>query len=160
MTTTTVDTYPMPDLHCPDWCDRDHLPDWEMHVSVGLDTRGIPMADGTVSYSKTPLSEWLDMFEPLHMRTLGKIDLGSREYAVVDVQRGADDETILYVDAQGALTSEQARRYAAELLNAADMLDGINEHTRACPRSAQHGPHGWPSMVEGEPWHCPGVTGQ
>jgi hypothetical protein len=53
---------------------------------------------------------------------------------------------------------EQVRAIAAELLEAADVLDRLKGATRPCPRSTAHEPHDWPSMVAGEDWHCPGVT--
>ncbi len=123
MSTDVIPT--MPDIDCPTWCARDHAADWQMHVAVGRDTRGIPMADGTVGHRTRPESEWLAMFEPLHLRLLSQVDLGSYEHARVDIQRGVDGVTCLYVTAEGVLTSAQARTFAADLLAAADRLDTI-----------------------------------
>jgi hypothetical protein len=64
---------------------------------------------------------------------------------------------VLAVYAEGERTAEDARRIAAELLAAADLLDRINGATRSCPRSAAHEPHSWASMVPGQHWSCPGV---
>ncbi len=52
-------------------------------------------------------------------------DLGCREHARVDMQRGVDGATCLYVEAEGVLTSTRARAFAADLLAAADQLDTV-----------------------------------
>ena len=120
---------PMPDLHCPTWCESDHAADWEQHVLAGRDTRGIPSADGTISQRvPMPESQWLTLeyFEPLHQRMLDTITLNdSGEYARIDLQRGVENETDLYLDAGGVLSPSKARQVAAALLNAADRLDGL-----------------------------------
>lgn len=58
---------------------------------------------------------------------------------------------------KGDLTVEQVRAIAAEMTRAAEVLDAITSAARRCPRSLPHEAHTWPSMVEGEDWHCPGV---
>jgi hypothetical protein len=67
------------------------------------------------------------MFESLHLRHLARVDLGHGESAEVDLQHGIDGETTLYLVAEGVLTAELARTFAADLLNAADMLDGLSQ---------------------------------
>ncbi len=124
--TLTPADFPMPDLHCPDWCEREHEADWKLHVAVGLDTRPIPAAGGGfLPDLRGPLSEWLETFEPLHLRQLVRVDLGYGQSADVDLQQGLDGKTFLYLVAEGVLTAELARTFAAELLNAADTLDRI-----------------------------------
>jgi hypothetical protein len=125
----TTDAFPpMPDFDCPSWCDRDHEADWRMHVAVGRDTRPIPTADGGLRYPDTSLSEWLELFEPFHLHKVARVDLGRGrvdEYAQVDLQRGVEEVTLLYVNADGDMTAEQARAFAAELLKAADVLEQV-----------------------------------
>ena len=53
------------------------------------------------------------------------MDLGDSLSAEVDLQRGLDGKTVLYLIAEGVLTTALARMFAAELLTAADMLDGL-----------------------------------
>lgn len=63
----------MPDLPCPDRCDRDH---------DGLGTgRDLSAADAAV--------------EQLHRRHLVRMDLGDSLSAEVDLQRGLDGKTVL-----------------------------------------------------------------
>jgi hypothetical protein len=123
---------PMPDLRCPSWCEGDHEADWQRHVAVGLDTRRIP--DGHGGYmsedNRCPIEQWatLDYFEPLHLRTLTDVALTEhKERARIDLQRGSEGETCLYVDAAGPISAAQARKLAADLLNAADELDAVTD---------------------------------
>lgn len=58
-------------------------------------------------------------------RHLARVDLGHGQSAEVDLQQGVDRETTLYLVAEGILTAELARTFAADLLNAADTLDRI-----------------------------------
>jgi hypothetical protein len=69
-----------------------------------------------------------------------------------------DAASICVASNRDDLDAEQARAFAAELLEAADLLDRVNGATRTCPRSTAHEPHSWASMVPGEDWSCPGVT--
>lgn len=124
---STYEIPTMPDLDCPAWCDRDHAADWHQHVAIGLDRTPIPaVGGGFLPDNRMPLAQWLDeAFEPLHLRNLTRIDLGGSESAELDMQRGRADSTVLYVTAQGAITSAQARAFAADLLAAADQLDAV-----------------------------------
>jgi hypothetical protein len=129
--TRTPADFPMPELDCPTWCERDHYADWYQHVAVGLDTRRIPDGKGGfLPDHRCPIEQWcsMDYFSSLHVRSLASMDLGGTESADVDIQRSEgerDNETTLYIDAQGVMNTAQARMFAAELLNAADALDGI-----------------------------------
>lgn len=124
MSTFAIPT--MPDIDCPAWCDRDHAADWHQHVAIGLDETPIPaVGGGFLPDNRAPLSEWLEDFEALHLRNLTRIDLGGSESADLDLQCGRDRRTVLYVTAQGAITSAQARAFAADLLAAADQLDAV-----------------------------------
>lgn len=57
--------------------------------------------------------------------TSSRVDLGDSLSAEVDLQRGLDGKTVLYLMAEGVLTAALARTSQPELLNAADMLDGL-----------------------------------
>lgn len=126
MSTFAIPT--MPDLDCPAWCDRDHDADWQQHVAIGLDCTPIPAVGGGFlpDDNRMPLAQWLgEAFEPLHLRNLSRIDLDKSEYAALDLQRGWEDRTGLYIAAEGVITSAQARAFAADLLAAADQLDTV-----------------------------------
>lgn len=63
--------------------------------------------------------------EQFRLRHLVRVDLGDSLSAEVDLQRGLDGKTVPYLMAEGVLTAALARTFAAELLTAADMLDGL-----------------------------------
>ena len=117
----------MPAIDCPQWCDRDHAADWRKHVAIGRDPRGVPMADGTVSYSSTPEHEWLECFDVMHWRSVLRLDLpaqtGGSGRAEVSLQSGPSYRTLLYVDVVDELTATQARAFALGLLEAVDQLE-------------------------------------
>ena len=124
---------PMPALDCPSWCERDHEADWRQHVQTGMDTRGIPMADGTILRNPMPLEEWctLDYFGPVaHRRRLAELHLAERDTITLDLDDdpSAGDPS-LYLIAEAALSAAEARQLAAELVDAANRLDCLNTTT-------------------------------
>jgi hypothetical protein len=118
--------YPMPDTHCPAWCERDHVADWQDSVLRNVEY-DIPMSDGTVRHldPSTP-EELARRFEPFHQAPLGLIDLEGGESWSLEAELGeCDGVPHIYLNAEGDATAAQVRQYAALLLNAADRLDEI-----------------------------------
>lgn len=115
---------PMPAFTCPTWCSEDHLSSWRDTVENLSRPYTIPNHDGTTFHGAPSSPEDIArIWEPLHLHTIGVVDLDVREDARVDLQRGSSGETVVYIDAQGAMTAEQARAFAAMLLDAADALE-------------------------------------
>lgn len=51
---------PMPDTHCPSWCQEDHRTSWEDWVDTALNPRPIPAAGGGfLAGPGTPFDEWI-----------------------------------------------------------------------------------------------------
>lgn len=118
---------PMPATNCPAWCESDHADDWARTVVDLSKPYELPMNDGAVAHGGPASEEEMArLWEPLHVRTVGVVDLGGKESAHVDMQRGIDDDTQVYVDAEGPMTAEQARTFAGMLLEAAAALEGLH----------------------------------
>jgi len=125
MNITTIP--PMPATNCPAWCERDHPADWALTVSDLSKSYEIPMNDGTVAhFGPASEQEMARLFEPLHVRTVGSIDLGGMESAQVDLQRGTEEDTQVYINAEGPMSAEQARTFAGMLLEAAAALEALH----------------------------------
>lgn len=119
---------PMPAFTCPAWCDEDHSSNWRDTVENLSRPYRIPNADGTVFHGEGSTPERIaHIWEPLHLRTVGVVDLGGNEEARVDLQRGSGDETCVFVAAEGAMTAQQARTFAASLLEAAALLEVVGQ---------------------------------
>lgn len=98
-----------------------------------------------------------------HQRSAGAVNLSECEHNKISGGVERHGVTISFEEqCVEDVSAEQARRLAANLLAAADLLDRITTESaaqaRVCPRTAPHVPHDWPSMVAGEAWRCPGVT--
>jgi hypothetical protein len=132
--TLSPNDFPMPDLHCPTWCQRDHAADWQRHVAVGLDTRRIPaVGGGFLPESPLPIEEWctLDYFTSSHLapivdQPVSETFEGERDRWSLDLTaEPGDEQAYLYLHADGPMTAADVRRMVAHLLEAADLLDEI-----------------------------------
>lgn len=123
---------------CPSWCE---LPAGDEYDSY--DTS--PNDDGSVTHSR------------FHERQIGSVDVTAIEHN----RAGYVEVTGLSIECPETrredVSAEQDRMIAADLIAAADLRDTIKSATRTCPKSAQHAPHTWPSMVAGGDWNCPGI---
>ncbi len=117
-------TYPMPAFVCPSWCTVDHVADWQSEAAKIGQQYSIPMADGTVARGFMTSKATAALWTPFHTQDVGEVDLGGNDQAAVDIQLGANDtDAVVYIDAGGPMTPEQARCFAALLLNAADTVE-------------------------------------
>lgn len=129
---TITNTHPMPATDCPRFCEIDHAASWSRLAEGIGKTYTIPHTDGTEAASVTWTLEdvqqaWDEVHGRCHQASIASIPVGGSETLVLDLIRDADedgtDSLALYIDAQGAVTAEQARTFAAALLAGADRLE-------------------------------------
>ncbi len=93
----------MPDLHCPDWCDRDHD-----GLGTGGDLSAADAAD-----------------EQLHLRHSSGWTSATACPQRSPCSGGSTAKTVLYLVAEGVLAACAGAHVRSRALTAADMLDGL-----------------------------------
>lgn len=121
---------PMPDTHCPTWCEADHAAAWADKVVLFTAPASIPMADGTVAHpAPWTLEEIVEDFLDMENHNVTVLDLQPGEpnsYRVgLDISQGHLEEVGLYLAADSPLTTAEARQVAGALLAAADRVDEL-----------------------------------
>ena len=98
--------YELPQVKCPEWCDKRANHEWTVGVGDLFrqhEAARVEIRHGVVAYVEMlEVAAAEDQWQP---RTV--------------------DGVRIVVDADGTVTTEEARRLAAALLNAADLLDRI-----------------------------------